>query len=243
MRAVAIIPARGGSKRIPKKNIKPFAGQPIIAYSIKAAQETRLFERIVVSTDSEEIAEVGKFYGAEVPFIRPDELADDHTGTAEVISHAVNWMWEQRWKINSICCIYATAPFIQPDDLVESYSIFESGDWDFVFAATEYVYPIQRSFKIQQNGSVGMFFPEHFVSRSQDLAKAYHDAGQFCWGKPEAWVGNRMVFSEKSTVLRIPGYRVQDIDTKEDWLRAQIIFEMLQKKGYIQISQPTKIFA
>lgn len=232
MSVVAIIPARGGSKRIPRKNIKPFLGKPIIAYSIETAKNSELFDRIVLSTDSEEIAEVAAKYGAEVPFKRPVELADDHTGTSEVIAHAVNWMREQSWKINAVCCIYATAPFIQPGDLVQGYNTLKSEDWDFVFVATEYVSPIQRSFRIQQDGSVRMFFPEQFESRSQDLPKAYHDAGQFYWGKPEAWVENRIVFSEKSTALIIPHYRVQDIDTEEDWRRAEIIFKMMQKNKF-----------
>lgn len=227
---VAIIPARGGSKRIPKKNIKLFCGKPIVAYSIEAAQHSKIFDKIIVSTDSSEIAKFARSLSAEVPFLRPQELSGDYIGIREVIAHAVKWLWRKGEKLNAVCCIYATAPLVRPDDIVEAYKIFQRDKWDYVFSATEYVYPIQRSFHVQKSGSIEMYFPENFSKRSQDLEKAYHDAGQFCWGKPEAWIENNMPFSERSSILKIPAYRVVDIDTDEDWKRAEIIYNVLQKE-------------
>lgn len=227
---VAIIPARGGSKRIPQKNIRLFCGKHIIAYSIEAAQNSKIFDKVIVSTDSNEIAKIAVSLGAEVPFLRPQELSGDYVGIREVIAHAVKWMWEKGWRLNAVCCIYATAPLLRHDDLIEAYKIFQKDKWDYILAATEYIYPIQRSFRIQKSGSVEMFFPENFSKRSQDLEKAYHDAGQFCWGKPEAWIENMMLFSVRSSILKIPAYRVVDIDTEEDWKRAEIIYNVLKKE-------------
>ena len=227
----AVIPARGGSKRIPRKNIKPFLGKPIIAYSIEVAVTSKLFEKVIVSTDDDEISGIAEEYGAEIPFHRPAELSNDQIGNTKVIAHSVNWMQQQEWKVDAVCCIYATAPFIQSNDLHSAYDIFQSNKWDFVFAVTEYVYPIQRSFRLLKNGSVKMMSPENFPKRSQDLEISYHDAGQFYWGKPEAWIENRIVFSEKSTIVNIPPYRAVDIDNEEDWKRAELLYKLLGKEG------------
>ncbi len=224
---VAVITARGGSKRIPRKNIKDFCGKPMIAYPIEAAKVSRLFERIIVSTDDAEIVEVAKSHGAEVPFLRPESLSDDYTGTTEVVAHAVEWMQNEGWNPKAVCCIYATAPFIQVEDLSKSLKLFESGNWQFVFAATTFASPIFRSFKVAKNGSVQMFFPEHFESRSQDLPEAMHDAGQFYWGRPEAWLQKKHIFGHHSTVVTLPRWLVQDIDSIEDWARAELIWELI----------------
>lgn len=225
---VAIIPARGGSKRIPKKNIKYFLGKPIIAYSIEAAINSKIFDKVIVSTDDKDIAKVSKEYGAEVPFIRPENLSDDFSGTHEVVGHAIKCLIDSGLDIEIACCIYATAPLIQQEDLKEAFQLFLQGEWDSVFAATEFSYPIFRSFQLDKNNGLKMFFPEHYQTRSQDLPAAVHDAGQFYWANAEVWMDPPKGFNERSTVLKIPSWRVQDIDTLEDWERAEIIFQYLQ---------------
>jgi len=225
---VAIIPARGGSKRIDRKNIKYFCGKPIIAYSIETAISSNIFDKVIVSTDDKEIAETAKDYGAEVPFVRPSNLSDDYTATNAVIIHAINWLLDQGYRLNSVCCIYATAPFIQKDDLIKARKVFLTNKWEFVFSATSFVYPIQRAFMKLETDGIEMFQPEHFQTRSQDLPTAYHDAGQFYFGRTEAWLENIITFSEKSTIVTIPPYRAVDIDYEEDWIRAELIMELLK---------------
>jgi len=220
---IAVIPARGGSKRIPRKNIKPFNGKPMIAWSIEAAKSSGIFGRIIVSTDDAEIAEVAKQWGAEVPFMRPDDLSNDYAGTTEVIAHATQWALDQGFDVEAVCCIYATAPFIQMGDLKRGLAALESGDWAYAFTVTDFAAPIFRSFKQNTEGGVEMFFPEHFSTRSQDLPAALHDAGQFYWGKPAAWLEGKRIFDRRSTPVIIPRWRVQDIDTPDDWERAEIL--------------------
>lgn len=220
---IAIIPARGGSKRIPRKNIRLFHGKAMILWSIEAAKKSDIFDRIIVSTDDLEIKKIAEQHGAEVPFMRPPELADDYAATTEVISHSIAWLEGKGDVIESVCCIYATAPFINTSDLCQGYTIFSSGIWDYVFSATEYAAPIFRSFHEIEGGAIEMYYPEHFMTRSQDLPVALHDAAQFYWGKPEAWKNNKQIFGHQSTVVRIPRWRVQDIDTEEDWHRAELL--------------------
>jgi len=225
---IAIIPARGGSKRIPRKNIKSFNGKPMISWPILAAVESNLFDEIIVSTDDEEIANVAMQYGASAPFIRPKEISGDLTTTAEVMSHAVNWMYESDYEIDTVCCIYATAPFIQISDLKNSLKIFDSNSWEFVFTATGFQSSIFRGFKTTKDDGVEMLYPEFFDSRSQDLPSVYHDAAQFYWGKPLAWLEQKKIFANHSIAYIIPNYRVQDIDTTDDWRRAELIAASLQ---------------
>lgn len=225
---IAIIPARGGSKRIPRKNIKEFCGKPMIAWSIEAAKASGLFQRIIVSTDDNEIAEIAKQWGAEVPFMRPDELANDFAGTTEVTAHATRWALDQGFAVEAVCCIYATAPFVQVSDLKRGLAALRSGVWAYAFTVTDFGSPIFRSFKQSDKGGVEMFFPEHFDTRSQDLPIALHDAGQFYWGRPAAWVDDMRIFDLHSIPIIIPRWRVQDIDTLADWKRAEIIFEILR---------------
>ena len=225
---VAVIPARGGSKRIPRKNIREFAGKPMIAHSINCALQSGLFERVIVSTDDEEIVEVAKKYGAEVPFLRPKELSGDHIGTTEVVAHAIEYLRNQGAKLSAVCCIYAAAPFIRREDLEEGLRILEAGDWKYVFAATDFAFPIFRALRKNAAGGLEMFFPEHFNTRSQDLPEALHDAGQFYWGRPQVWLDHVRIFDKASTAVIIPRWRVQDIDTPEDWERAQIMWQVLQ---------------
>ena len=220
---IAVIPARGGSKRIPRKNIKSFNGKPMIAWSIEAAKSSGLFERIIVSTDDTEIAEVSKQCGAEAPFTRPAELSNDFAATTEVIAHAAQWTVDQGLDLESVCCIYATAPFVQVEDIKRGCEALDSGDWDYAFTVTDFAAPIFRSFKQTEQGGLEMFFPEHFGARSQDLPVALHDAGQFYWGRPEAWIQGKRIFDHRSKPILIPRWRVQDIDTLEDWDRAEIL--------------------
>ena len=224
---IAVIPARGGSQRIPRKNIKPFCGKPIIAWSIEAARKCDLFDAVIVSTDDDNVAATAKAHGAEVPFRRPAALSDDRTGTAAVIGHATQWCLDQGWTIDAVCCLYATAPLINPDDLRAGFAALQSGDWEFSFAATDYAAPISRAFSRADDGSVAMFYPEHYETRSQDLPKAYHDAAQFYWGRPEAWLQAKPIFAAHSTAILVPRWRVQDIDEPEDWRRAELIFKLI----------------
>ena len=228
---LCVIPARGGSKRIPRKNIRNFCGKPMIAWSIAAAQRSGLFEHIIVSTDDDEIGEVALAYGATVPFKRPPELANDHAGTTEVIAHATRWALLQGWSLEAVCCLYATAPFVRAADLRAGLTQLQSGHWAFSFTATEYASPIFRAFQQHPAGGVEMFFPEHFSKRSQDLPKALHDAGQFYWGRPAAWVDGRRIFDRHSVPLIIPRWRVQDIDTEDDWHRAELLWQVLQGRA------------
>ena len=218
---VCIIPARGGSKRIPRKNIKPFAGKPMIAHSITVALESGCFDKVIVSTDDDEIAEVAKQHGAEVPFIRPKELANDFAGTLPVIKHAVEWFEPQEEPLHAVCCLYATAPFVTPSSLVQAYAQFIETQADYCFTVTEFASAIQRAFKITEKERLQMFNPENFSVRSQDLEKAFYDAGQFYWGKPEAFKQLTPIFSEAASPFVLPHYLVQDIDTPEDleWLK------------------------
>ena len=226
---VAIIPARGGSKRIPRKNIIDFCGKPMIAWSIEAALSAGIFERVVVSTDDDEIAKISKEYGAEVPFKRPQEIADDYTGTIDVIKHSAAELIKSNANIKNICCIYATVPFLFVNDILKGYEILKDSKFEYVFAATEYSYPIQRSFFINKEKNLEMFYPENFQARSQDLVKAYHDAGQFYWGKLETWLNKKKVFTNKSKPIFLPNYRVQDIDNFDDLAKAELIFNMVKQ--------------
>ncbi|MDU3814911.1 MAG: pseudaminic acid cytidylyltransferase [Pantoea sp.] len=227
---VAIIPARGGSKRIPRKNIKNFCGLPMIAHTIKTAVESQIFDHIIVSTDDKEIAEVAAKYGATVPFMRPAELSDDFIGTVPVIAHAVDWLLQQGHAVSAACCIYATAPFVQKEDLISGLDILQKNALDYAFSVTSYAFPIQRALKIDSKGEIAMFSPEHYGTRSQDLTEAYHDAGQFYWGTAEAWLNNKPIFLSRAAPVILPRKRVQDIDTAEDWERAEQLYHLLKEE-------------
>ncbi|WLA54293.1 pseudaminic acid cytidylyltransferase [Bradyrhizobium diazoefficiens] len=221
---IAVIPARGGSKRIPRKNIRPFCGKPIIAYSIEAAQKSGLFDEIIVSTEDEEIAEVARQFGATAPFVRPKEIADDFTGTNAVVKHAVGWFAERGTDITHACCIYATAPLIQVRFIREGYERLIGSDAAFAFSITHYAFPIQRAVRLTPEGRVDSLYPEHRMTRSQDLEPAFHDAGQFYWGTARAFLDDVPVFSPRSIGVVLPRVLVQDIDTLEDWEQAEFMF-------------------
>ena len=228
---IAIIPARSGSKRIPKKNIRLFRGKPMIAWSIDTAIKSNCFDRILVSTDSEEIASIARDFGAWVPFLRPTKLSDDYSTTKEVILHCINWLNLNNFSLNYICCLYATAPFANSEDVKKGFKLIQSQTKDrFVFTATNFSFPIQRSIKINKNGISSMFYPEQFNIRSQDLEDAYHDAGQFYIAKPEIWVNQENLF-ENSMPILLPNWRVQDIDQEDDWVRAEMLHEILERNS------------
>lgn len=231
---IAIIPARGGSKRIPRKNIREFCGKPLIAYSIEAAKNSGLFDHVIVSTDDAEIREIALKYGAETPFVRPAELANDHATTVPVIKQAVSWVAEHIGTVEHVCCIYATAPFIQKSALLAAYELFvQKKVSGYVFSATTFPFPIQRAFKIKSTGLVEMFEPQNYMTRSQDLEEAYQDAGQFYWGSADTYMSEKIFFSTDSMAYVLPRHMVQDIDTPEDWKRAELMYEALKKNGDI----------
>ncbi len=199
---IAIIPARGGSKRIPRKNLKLFAGKPIIAWSIEAARKSALFDRIIVSSDDAEIARVATELGAEVPFLRPAELSDDYATAFSVTQHAIKWLREHNCSPDYVCVIYATAPFVQARSLRESYERLVQTDKQYIFSVTSFPFPIKRGIRINKLGEVEALHPEHFFTRSQDLEETYHDAGQFYWGKPEAFLRGTILHLNGRTSLR-----------------------------------------
>lgn len=224
---LAVIPARGGSKRIPRKNIKTFGGQPMIAWSIQAALQSGCFDRVIVSTDDGEIAQVARAHGAEAPFVRPPELSDDHTGTIPVVAHAIQWHNAQGQPATDVCCLYATAPFVRATDLQNGLHTLHTAQADYAFSVTSYAFPIQRAIRLTPDQRVAMFYPEHFNTRSQDLPEAWHDAGQFYWGRATAWLAQTPLFSQAAAPVPLPRHRVQDIDTPEDWERAEWMFKAL----------------
>lgn len=226
---IAIIPARGGSKRIPRKNVRLFCGRPIIAYSISAARETGLFDQIVVSTDDEEIASIAREAGATVPYMRPREMADDFTGTNAVVRHAINWFIEQGQEISYACCIYATAPLVEPHFIREGFDALTSSGAMFAFSVTSYAFPIQRALLLDGSGRVDVFYPEHRMTRSQDLKPAYHDAAQFYWGTARAFLEDMALFSPQSIGIVLPRFLVQDIDTPEDWEQAEFMYQAINR--------------
>ena len=231
MSLLCVIPARGGSKRIPRKNIREFGGKPMIAWSIEAAQASGCFDQIIVSTDDVEIADVARQWGAQVPFMRPVELADDFAGTTPVVANALRWHQDQGHEIAAVCCLYATAPFVEPADIKIGLGLLEQASADrFVFTATSYASPIQRALRLDPaSGESHMLQPEQFIKRSQDLEPAYHDAGQFYWGRPHAWLHSENLF-EGSKPLLLPRWRVQDIDSEGDWIQAELMNQALAQR-------------
>lgn len=226
---LCIIPARIGSKRIPKKNIRDFCGKPIIGWSIHTALKSNCFDKIIVSTDSEEIASISEKYGAEVPFIRPKNISDDITGTLPVVNHSIKFVEENYGKVELVCCIYATAPFLEAGFLRKGLLKIQEHNANFCFSATSFPFPIQRAIKMTSEKKSKMFFPEYQNTRSQDLEDSYHDAGQFYWGRASSWLEKRRIFDDNSIPLLIPRYKVQDIDTEEDWIRAEMMFKLINK--------------
>ncbi len=223
--AVCLIPARGGSRRIPRKNVREFHGRPMIHWSIDAAAAAGCFARIVVSTDDPSIAEIARAAGAEVPFVRPARLADDHATTIEVVRDALDRMEATGSLPHALCCLYATAPFVRADDLRAGAAALDAAD--FVMPVARYAYPVQRALARDARGNLRMLHPERYASRSQDLDEALHDAGQFYWGRTAAWRDEAAFFDRRVAALELPRWRVQDIDTPEDWTQAEALFAAL----------------
>ena len=217
---IAIIPARGGSKRIPRKNIKEFHGKPMIGYAIEIARQSGLFQHIVVSTDDDEVAQVARRYGAEVPFIRPPEMANDWVTTVPVIAHAIRECRTLNWVVDKVCCIYPCVPFLQVGDLAAALKRLNEGDASYCFPIAEYPSPIQRALRLLPSGKTESFNPDCDVIRTQDLECAYFDAGEFYWGLASAWLANVSVYSNGLGYV-VPNWRVVDIDTEDDWNRAE----------------------
>lgn len=220
---IAVIPARGGSKRIPRKNIKLFAGKPMIAHAIGVAQSSGLFDHIVVTTDDNEIARVAAEYGAEVPFARPAELADDHTPTVPVIAHAIGTCQELGWRVDQVCCIYPAVPFLQGAELVKALHMLETNNFGYIFPVASYPSAIQRALRRLPNSLMVPFYSQYATTRTQDLEPAFYDAGQFYWGLAQTWLEGKIVH-HRGAGLVIPSWRVVDIDTDEDWQRAELMY-------------------
>lgn len=223
---LAVIPARGGSKRIPRKNVKPFAGKPMIGYAIDAARDAGCFEHIVVSTDDDEIAAVAQRLGAEVPFRRPAELANDHAATAPVIAHAIDQAHRVGWTVHQVCCIYPGVPLLRAQDLRDALALLEEGLSDFVFPVLRFESAPQRAMQRDAKGRMAPMYPEFTMTRTQDLEPAYHDAGQFYWGTVPGWLSGRSAHAGGRSIV-LPAERAVDIDTPEDWARAEALFATL----------------
>lgn len=223
----AVIPARSGSKRIPGKNIRPFAGRPMICHSIAAALEAGIFDAVYVSTDSEDIARVARDCGAQTPFVRPPELADDHTALAPVLLHALDQIEAEGQTVELLCLVYATAPLLDPAALRQGLEAMRIHQADAVFSVASYPAPVQRALTVAPDGRLRMLWPEHELTRSQDLPVACHDAGQFHWIRPEAFRQQGRLYMERSFPVVIPRHRAQDIDTPEDWERLEALFTLL----------------
>ena len=227
---VAIIPARGGSKRIKNKNIKLFFGKPIITYVIKLLIKSKIFDKIIVSTDNNKIAKICAKSGAEILFKRPKFLAGDHISTSEVVRHAIKWMSKNLSKPSRVCCVYPTAVLLTLSDLRKSFIKFKSNKYDYLFSATKYSHPIQRSFYIDRDKII-MNNKKNYNKRTQDLKDYYYDIGQFYWGKTNSWLNNKIIFDKNSTIQIIPKHRAQDIDDLQDWKFVEKLFLINKKKN------------
>lgn len=227
MKNLCIIPARGGSKRIPRKNVKPFLGKPMLAYSIEAALATGLFDEVMVSTDDEEIAEVARQYGAKVPFMRSAETANDYAGLNDVIVEVDKTYIARGMEFDNICCILSTAPLLQPMDIIHAYDILKEGKFECVYPIVEFSYPILRSLSLDAEGHLMMNWPEFAETRSQDLKPAYHDAGAFYWINANAYRRDYTFDHLLTTGSVMDAMKVQDIDTETDWKFAELKYRFL----------------
>lgn len=225
---IAIIPARFGSKRVRQKNIKLFNGKPMLAWAIQVAIKSGCFDKVLVSTDREEIAEIAKTFGADVPFIRPVHLSDDHTSTQAVIAHAIKECLELGWVVDNVCCIYACAPFILVQDLVSALNVLNVNPGKFVYPVCQFSHPIQRAMSRDELGNMSYLQEKYELSRTQDLEKSFYDAGQFYWGSASEWLGDKKLHSN-GIGMQVPNWRYVDIDSEDDWTRAEIFFLVLEK--------------
>jgi N-acylneuraminate cytidylyltransferase len=229
MTNLAIITARGGSKRIPRKNIKDFLGKPIIAYSIETALKSELFDMVMVSTDDEEIALIAKQYGAEVPFLRSKKNADDFSGTADVMLEVLEQLAVEKKTFENACCLYPTAPFVSINSLKESYNLLLKKKFDSVFPICQFSFPIQRALKISDEGKTEMIAPENLVKRSQDLTPSYHDAGQFYWTHVDTFLNKKKLITDNTGSIVLSELQVQDIDNETDWKLAELKYKLIRE--------------
>ena len=225
---LCIIPARGGSKRIPRKNIKLFLGKPIIAYSIEAALHSGLFDEIIVSTDDNEIAEIAKGYGAKVPFLRTEKTSNDYATTFDVVEEVLLLYKEFNKVFDYTCCLYACAPFVTKGKLIDSFQVLKSNNFDSVFPVMPFGFPIQRALKMDDDNKINFFYPEFSLSRSQDLEQSYHDAGQFYWMNTEKCLQHRKILSDNTGSIVISEMEGQDIDNEIDWKLAELKYELFK---------------
>jgi len=228
MDSIAIIPARGGSKRIPRKNIRELAGKPAIAYPIELAIKTGIFARVIVSTDDTEIAQIAKSSGAEVPFLRESKLSDDFTTTIDVIADAISKI--DTVGINYACCIYPVTPLLNIDRVIESYKILSENIWDYVFSACEFPTAIERAFRKNELGKVNFLNSNYVNTRTQDLSKSYYDSGQFYFGRLSAWKSKRPILTGNSTFIQLKKNEVLDIDEVEDWNLIENLLKLKNKQ-------------
>jgi pseudaminic acid cytidylyltransferase len=224
---ICVIPARGGSKRIPNKNIRDFRGKPMITWAICHALESNIFDKIIASTDDERIAQIAREAGAETPFVRPSSLADDMTPTVPVIAHAVDTCELMGWDIEYVCCVYPCNPLMQAEDIKDALKLMQEKNAHFAYPVTEYVHPVQRSMRRMPSGKMEFLQPEHELTRTQDLEKCYHDAGQFYWGTANAW-RSKMKMHTDGIGLVVPNWRIVDIDNDDDWKRAELLYDILE---------------
>ena len=226
---IAIVPARRGSKRIPQKNVKHFYGKPIIKWPLEVLKQSKIIDEIIISTDCEDVISISEEMGIKVPFLRPKELSDDITGTAAVIKHALEWYIQNKGNVDYVLTVYPTAVFLRNEDIIEAYEMIKNDENDIIFTGTEYAYPIQRAVFLDENKKVKMFEPKHMITRSQDLKKSYHDAGQFYFAKSSAVLSEISALSQLSSMIVLPRERVFDIDTQEDFNLAEKMFKLQLK--------------
>jgi len=226
---LAIIPARKGSKRILKKNIKNFFGKPVIYNSIKQAKLTKLFDKIIVSTDCKKIQKIAKEYGAEASFLRPKNLSNDYVQISEVVKHSITYFVKKKIYFNYVCCIFPVAPFLEKKDIIKGYKEIKKNKWSFVFSAVKNSYPYYRGFKKHKENGIKMIFPQNYKKRTQDLPETFFDAGQFYWGLSKAWLKQKKVFDKNSTIVEIPKWKSIDIDTISDWKYAEMMMKIKKK--------------
>ena len=229
--AIALIPARGGSKRIARKNVRPFAGLPLIAHSIRTALRSGVFARVIVSSDDAEIQRVAREHGAEAPFTRPDDLSDDHATTEQVIHHALDWLEEHTGEVPAnICCLYATAPLLSAESLRQGLERLDAIGATTALSVTTFPFPPQRALRQGEHERLAMLHPEHRKTRSQDLEELWHDAGQFYWLDVARFRSCGTLYNDDMIGVVLPRHRVQDIDTLEDWKRAELLHALIQQE-------------
>ena len=232
MKTIAIIPARGGSKRIPKKNIKDFLGRPVISYAINAAINSKVFDKVIVSTDNEEIADISIKYGAEIPFFRSNKNSSDYAPINDVLKEVIEYYTDNNEYFNNACCIYPVNPFINESKIIEGLNILNSNNFDCVFSAVKYSYPIQRAFIINNENTIKMINPENYLVRSQELEDTFHDAGQFYWFKTKSFMKENKLWTNNTSIIELNENEVQDIDNESDWEVAEIKFKIQKKLNH-----------